>query len=120
MSHTKVARRRAAHQPRSLPQIPECNAERVGAFNAYVCPQGHFTVTVDLDVTPSGMSCLWPGCDERARSCWYRGVPDHLTPTHEWYRPGDAQRRTLNAYQADHVNRGGLLLRRRGSALGLA
>lgn len=122
MSRSKAAQRRARHQPKPLPPIPPQGDTWVGRLNVYSCPADHHTVTVDRDagVTPSGMLCphidrrgfpvVEVVCDLTTRSAFYR-VPDGLTPTHEWYRPDNAERRTLNPYKADHVNRGGLLLR---------
>jgi hypothetical protein len=115
----------------ALPPIPEQSAARVGALNAYTCPAGHITVTIDRDagVTPAGMPCPYEGlrgsstavtrCTHRADSR-YRLPPvpagdDVLAHwrvvTHEWYRPDDNERRTLDASWARHVNQGGLLLR---------
>lgn len=122
MSRSNAAKRRAAHQPRPLPRIPPQSDAYVGRLNVYRCSLGHNTVTIDRDagVTPSGMLCphvehrgfpvVEVVCDLQTRSGFYR-VPAGLTPSHEWYRPGDDERRTLNPYKADHVNRGGLLLR---------
>lgn len=127
MASSRASRRRAAHQ---LPRIQAQSDARVGAYNHYICPAGHVTVTIDRDagVTPAFMPCPheatrgFPAvtvvCELRAASGWYR-VPQaewRAEParqaTHEWYRPDDDERRHLDAYQADHVNRGGLLLRR--------
>ena len=119
MSQSRVARRRLRHQ---LPRIPECSTERVGKLNIYTCPKAHRTITVDRDAgtTPAFISCPWPvergnpplvlECARRSASAWYR-VPDIFVPSYEWYRPDDTQRRTLDKFQTDHVNRGGLLLR---------
>jgi hypothetical protein len=119
---TKAGRRRAAHQPRPLRRIPPQSDVFVGKLNVYQCPLGHPTVTVDRDagVTPGAMPCphteargfpvVLVACELTARSAWYR-VPPDLTPTHEWYRPGDDERRGLSTYSADHVDKGGLLIR---------
>lgn len=120
---TNAAKRRARHQPPPLPRIPACSPERVGKLNAYTCQAGHVTFTIDRDagVTPAGMPCPYEQargfpavtivCELHARSAWYRLPDGDWQPTHEWYRPDDDERRTLDAYQADHVNRSGLLLR---------
>lgn len=124
MTRTRVVRRRFAHMLRT---IPPQSTERVGAFNAYTCPAGHVTVTIDRDagVTPAFISCpheemrgnqpVAVACEDRASSSWYRLPADVLwarMATHEWYRPDDAERRKLDRGVADHVNRGGLLIRR--------
>lgn len=123
MTRSKTARRRQAHQPRPLRRIPPQADFFVGKLNVYQCERGHPTVTVDLDAggTPAGMPCphtsargfpvVTVECGLHARSCWYR-VPQDLVPTHEWYRPGDGERRTLDVHQAHHVDLGGLLIRR--------
>lgn len=122
MSRTKSTRRRAAHQPRPLRHIPPQSDAYLGRLNVYTCEAGHEVVTIDRDpgVTPSGMLCRhtetrgFPAvevqCELRARSAFYR-VPDGLVAAFEWYRPDDEERRRLNPYQAEHVDRGGLLLR---------
>lgn len=122
MSKSKTARRRVAHQPRPLRRIPPQVETFVGMLNVYLCPLRHPTVTVDRDagVTPSHLPCphreargfpvVTVECGLAAHSNWYR-VPPDLTPTHEWYRPTDTERRTLNQHAAEHVDRGGLLLR---------
>lgn len=119
---TKSGRRREAHQPKPLRRIPPQTDAFVGKLNVYICPLEHPTVTIDRDpgVTPSGVPCphteargfpvVLVQCELRANSCWYR-VPPDLTPTHEWYRPDDDERRILSSYAAEHVNSGGLLIR---------
>lgn len=57
-------------------------------LNAYVCPDKHRTVTIDIDegVTPFMMGCKFPGCGKMAHSLFYK-VPQDITPEYEWYKP---------------------------------
>jgi hypothetical protein len=89
--------------------------------NAYRCPYGHVTVTVQEveGATPMFIPCAEKPCPGRAASMGYnQEVIAHLpdpTPRWEWYRPGRQQLRRMRAhdpYVLEHVNQGGLLLRR--------
>lgn len=98
--------------------------------NAYYCEKcGRYTVTVDVDegVTPMFLACRASGhdprdpenpCDGMARSMMYPPPPwpDHpdlnAGPTWEWYRPTDVA--ALPDGLREHVEKGGLDLRRRG------
>jgi len=103
--------------------------------NVYRCEYGCNTVTVDVDrgVTPFMIKCksvsrpgrpLMPSltgpdgeCVGTAHSSFYPGAPrpPHLpAPTHEWFRPSELA--GLSDDDADHVRRGGLLLRPRTAA----
>lgn len=92
--------------------------------NAYTCPMLHSTVTIDKDkgVTPMFIGC--PVCNERASSRMYN-VDQSLVPTHEWFKPTEAELEkeaksiaiALNAnYKIiyaglnDHVKQGGLIM----------
>ena len=84
--------------------------------NVYVCPKSHMTVTVDVDVgvTPFILKCRREGCDEFAQSRFYPKSPRHYSmpdPEWEWYRPGYEE--YLLMEHDDHVEKGGLLIRRR-------
>lgn len=90
--------------------------------NTYTCPRGHQTVTRDLDEGTTPMSILCAegghGCMQGAWSAFYK-VPDGLSPTHEFYRPTERQLRRAEKRvpgTRDHVERGGLLLRRIGAS----
>lgn len=80
-------------------------------INVYTCPNGHETVTVDLDdgVTPFMLRCR-SGCAEMAQSSCYRVSPGKI-PAWEWYRPGKAERRKLSRAMRAHVDQGGLVFR---------
>lgn len=102
-------------------------------LNIYVCEFGCHNVTVDVDrgVTPFMIRCEFRGkpgrplnlkyaengrCIGTAQSCFYpRGTkPTHIgEPTHEWYRPEEAELAKLSEPEREHVAQGGLLLRPR-------
>ena len=91
-------------------------------INAYICPEGHITSTVDVDegVTPAMIGCTHKGCDESSGSSFYptdRPIPAFIPkPAWEWYRPEPLEAVQLDKWDYDHVEKGGLLLRRRTSA----
>ncbi len=83
--------------------------------NVYVCPKGHMTKTkeVDAGVTPFIMGCS--KCQTGAQSRMYKGVPEELEVTREWYRPSleETLRIAKQVPQAlDHILQGGLLNRK--------
>jgi hypothetical protein len=102
--------------------------------NAYYCAKcGGYVVTRDVDegVTPMFLACRVKGeltdprndCKGTSRSMMYPPEPwpdDHpalangAPATWEWYSPSEDERRGLNAETREHVNKGGLLLRRIG------
>lgn len=83
--------------------------------NAYICEELHITVTknVDAGVTPMFIGC--PECKKihskhaMATSRMYR-VNQSIPHTHEWYKP--ASNEGLNHFEIEHVEQGGLLLRK--------
>lgn len=93
-------------------------SDGTGKPNAYCCPL-HKTITVDLvkGVTPFAIRCRYPGCNEIAYSVGYR-VPSAYaeTASHEWYRPDSTELSTLDRETREHVENGGLLLRKKAGA----
>jgi hypothetical protein len=96
-----------------------------GKFNVYTCPEGHHTVTFDVDdgVTPMFLGCRYDGtetgCGLTAESACYPDspLPDILRVKFEqfgweWYRPSVKWARRKGPETLDHVQRGGLVLRR--------
>jgi hypothetical protein len=87
-------------------------------INGYQCPTcGAVTVTIDVDdgATPMMLRCRkTPGCEGVAQSMWYRVPSDIGEPEWEWFRPSKAATRRMDAGMRDHIERGGLDLRRRG------
>lgn len=106
--------------------------QKLPKLNVYVCEYGCYTVTVDVDegVTPFLIKCRKRStldrpieakylgkdgeCVGTARSSLYprKPKPAHIPdPTHEWYKPESTK--GLDDFERDHVQNGGLLLRRR-------
>lgn len=85
--------------------------QNLGRRNAYECKNPacrRYIITIDRapGVTPFIVRCR--KCNNEAYSKMYR-VQEHLTPTHEWYRP-----ETLDGIDKalhDHISKGGLILR---------
>lgn len=103
--------------------------------NAYWCEDCHgYIVTVDIDegVTPMFLACRVKGepnapgndCKGTSRSMMYPaepwpekdgfGHPIPTEPTWEWYAPGLDEANALSRDAFEHVQKGGLLLRRIG------
>lgn len=96
--------------------------EPAEAKNAYTCLGcGFQIVTVNLvaGTTPMFLSCKGPdGCGDRMVSSGYRLPLDAPAPTFEWYRPSQKRVRRMRRSDpatADHVEMGGLLLRKIGA-----
>lgn len=90
--------------------------EKKGMINYYTCETcGKSIVTVNAadGVTPAFIGCRF-GCDAMMHSHWYH-VPQHTNPLtknqYEWYKPEDLT--ALRPEEREHVELGGLLLRRR-------
>ena len=85
-----------------------------GKRNIYACSAcKHKFVTIDLveGTTPFMLRCLH--CkDSSAQSSCYK-VPQDLLPTHEWYKPDEAEYAKLDSdpNTKEHVDMGGLLVR---------
>lgn len=93
--------------------------ESANAKNLYRCQAcGEAIVTINRveGTTPFTLGCrATEGCTGRMTSSFYRLPPDAPEPTWEWYRPGANKLRRLKRRDpatADHVERGGLLLRK--------
>lgn len=90
------------------------------AVNAYQCERrpGHIILTVDMHpgVTPMFMSCKYPHCPGTAKSNGYPTgpVPEVLkgAPLWVWYRPNVHELVKVSRQTLEHVQNGGLLLRR--------
>jgi hypothetical protein len=97
-------------------------SEAANARNGYRCQTcGYLLVTINRQegVTPFSLgACRNPsnvdGCPGRMYSLFYRLPPNAPEPTWEWYSPskGERQYRRLSDWERDHVERGGLLLRK--------
>lgn len=92
--------------------------------NAFICANLHATITEDIDegVTPMFIpceGCAAIGIENAARTQMYM-VDQTFDATHEWYKPKHEELPALRAewgVQFDsimtHLNKGGLLLRKR-------
>ena len=86
-------------------------------INVYTCPNGHKTVTIDIDegVTPMMLRCRQKAddgkhnCAEMASSAWYN-CDQSLEPEYEWYKP--ASLKGLSPAMKEHVKMGGLEIRK--------
>lgn len=97
-----------------------------GRLNAYYCPECQgYIVTRDVDegVTPMLLACRVKGdprdpandCKGTSRSMGYPRAetwPIPRVPTWEWFRPEGEDYLALSEEMRDHVDRGGLHLRR--------
>lgn len=85
-----------------------------GMKNIYTCEVCHeHVVTVDRDgsVTPFLIGCqVTHGCAGKMKSSLYRVFDQSMKATFEWYRPSALE--VLEPWEAQHVAKGGLLLRR--------
>jgi hypothetical protein len=99
--------------------------EQSRKINAYICEYLHVTSTIDLveGTTPMFIRC--EQCAKEGRVCMassrmYR-VNQSVVPTHEWYAPSDDELKALSksmdantlVAMLEHVQKGGLLLRKR-------
>ena len=106
---------------RIAPEAPD-GRHATGRVNAYKCDScGRYTVTIDRDegVTPMFLACRADGtedfkCNGRAVSLGYpQGpTPDWAVPAWEWYKPSRIEMHGLSPEMRDHVQRGGLMLRK--------
>lgn len=83
-----------------------------GDINIYDCPSGHETIIrhVVPGVTPMFLCCTT--CDVMGQSRMYRNIPPDVIPTHEWFKPTGVEFAKLSLGMRDHVQRGGLDLRK--------
>lgn len=89
----------------------------LGKLNIYCCEKcrGHI-VTRDLveGTTPFMITCrATPDCNGMMQSSMYRVFDQNMLESHEWYSPSNAELMGLSTAVADHVGKGGLLLRPR-------
>lgn len=105
-------------------QVLDFDCPDVGAENAYRCARCQkwiFVVHVDKGVTPMFLNCrATDGCGGRSASAGYPGLRGNPMPESmrekiqwEWYRPELEEFNELEPEMKEHVQRGGLVLRRR-------
>lgn len=95
--------------------------------NVYTCTKcGGYTVTVDVDdgITPFILRCRASGkegeCNGRAYSSCYPNGPRPAKippPAWEWFKPIGSEYNKLSRDMKEHVDKGGLDLRKRTDAL---
>ena len=86
----------------------------VGKKNRYTCQTcGYQYVTVDKDdgTTPFMAPCQRVTCKGMAQSEFYK-IDQSLEATHEWYRAGQVEARSMKPNSRQHHDMGGLFLRR--------
>ena len=96
-----------------------------GRINVWTCPKcGGHTVCIDIHegVTPFMLRCRASGregdCDGMATSAFYpKGAPpSHITePAWEWFKPTGSEYRKLSRAMREHVDKGGLDIRKRAA-----
>ena len=97
--------------------------------NAYFCKDCRkVTITVDIDNGVTPMFILCPECKkEHATSLFYqipgcmrfdmiKGIGSILPADYEWYKPNEKETLIMSKEEADHVFKGGLLMRKRTGA----
>jgi hypothetical protein len=96
--------------------------QKAGDINGYLCPEcGRTTVVIHVDdgVTPMFLACRADGhepteeCMGLAVSLMYPPGPPPSEPEWEWYRPTPRQARRMSVEMQEHIDKGGLALRRR-------
>ncbi len=102
---------------------PTARAADPDRVNVYVCPVcAGYTVTIDVHygVTPFMLGCRASGrpgdCGGMAESSFYpKGPrPSHIpSPSWEWYTPLEGEYRGLNRDMREHVDKGGLMIRKK-------
>jgi hypothetical protein len=108
----------ADYTPTTLQWIMAKLAADDQRVNSYVCEAcGEVVVTIDKHpgATPAFVSHGMFGaeCEGSTTSTWYRVRQEYaIYATHEWYRPSRTQLRLEDGPMRDHVERGGLMLRR--------
>lgn len=86
----------------------------VGKKNRYTCQKcNSYYITIDKDdgTTPFMAPCQVRLCDGMAQSEFYR-VDQSMPATHEWYRAGDIEARSMKMHLCQHHDWGGLFLRK--------
>ncbi len=106
LTRDEVPRKHPIHDPVDL----------TGARNLYQCDAcGGVIVTVHKHhgVTPMFLACrATPDCRGSMASCMYLPFPELLQPTHEWYTPDADELKTFSAGMRQHVEQGGVVLRK--------
>lgn len=82
-------------------------------YTCEVCFEHIVTVDRDIGVTPFLIECrCTPGCKGLMKSSLYRVFDQTMKPSYEWYQPSLSELSSMEAHVINHVNKGGLLLRK--------
>jgi hypothetical protein len=101
---------------RGKPELAEPN--RVNVYTCQKCGGKTITIDVHKGVTPFMLKCRASGresdCDGTSYSAMYR-VPKELglIPMWEWFTPVGSEYNKLSDAMKEHIDKGGLDLRRR-------
>lgn len=105
-------KQRQRDQPQAAVDEAEARAKppRINQYTCTSCSGVITTIDRDHGVTPFMLACrATEGCHGTMHSHLYRVAPG-LTPDHEWYKPTSLK--GLTAGMRDHVEMGGLLIRK--------
>lgn len=94
-------------------KMMENKPEHDPKINVYSCPNGHHTITKDVDKGVTPFMHLCATCKEMAHSSFYK-CDQTLEPVEEWYRPSLEETLKLRKKQGgmlDHILQGGLDVR---------
>ena len=95
-------------------KINKMELERRNAYFCKMCRKVTITVDVNEGVTPMFIMC--PHCNTLATSFMYQ-LPGCLhigvEAEYEWYKPSEKETLMLSKGEAEHVFKGGLLMRKR-------
>lgn len=88
--------------------------------NAYFCKAcKRLTITVDIDEGVTPMFILCPHCNCSATSFMYQlpgALHIRVDADYEWYKPDEKETLMLSKFEAEHVFKSGLLMRKRTKA----
>lgn len=85
---------------------------RINVYTCETCNGKTVTIYRHNGTTPFVIGCRMAHCNGKAYSALYQVLPPVPEPAWEWYRPNLWRRLWLKRSASEHVNKGGLLLRR--------
>ena len=83
---------------------------RINRYTCEDCKAYIITVDRDLGVTPFLTTCKMEDCNGLMQSAVYRCFQE--VPEYEWYRPSLKEYKRLDIATKEHIQMGGLLLRK--------
>lgn len=109
--------RRAGTTKLKIPTVIPAAPDRINVYVCDTCKSHIVTIDIHEGVTPMWLPCKHLACSGMAESSMYpsrRPIPVHIgAPQWEWYTPQFGEYINLSSGEREHVNQGGLLLRRR-------